>query len=94
MIASGGADKSRDYYSLTYRDPTGETAVRNLSGRTVQVTWENGAALHLDIEDLRPYLQTLEFRQSRKGLLWGSRKKKTPAATGVQDQNTNTQKEN
>lgn len=89
MTASSGADKSRDYYSLNYRDPTGEAAVRNLMGRTVTLTSEDGFLLFLNIEDLRPYLQTLDFRQSRKGHVWGSRKKKTPVAAGVQDQNTN-----
>lgn len=76
---TGGADSSRDYYSLTYRDPTGETAVRNLQGRTVQVTWENGATIYLDIEQIRPYLAQLDYRMSRKGHLWGH-KKNAPAA--------------
>lgn len=82
MQSNGGADPSRDNYSLTYADPTGETAVRNLTGRTVQVSWENGATIYLNIEDLKPYLARLDFRMSRKGHLWGS-KKKAPAATGA-----------
>lgn len=77
-----GADSSRDNYSLTYADPTGETAVRNLTGRTVQVSWENGATIYLNIEDLKPYLARLDFRMSRKGHLWGS-KKKAPVAAGA-----------
>lgn len=80
MQTNGGADPSRDNYSLTYADPTGETAVRNLTGRTVQVSWENGATIYLNIEDLKPYLARLEFRMSRKGHLWG--KKKGPVAAG------------
>ena len=71
---SGGADRSRDYYSLTYRDPTGETAVRNLMGRSVQISWENGATIHLSVEDLRPLLAQFDFRVSRKGRIWGEKK--------------------
>lgn len=79
VAASRGADHSRDdnTYRLTYRDPTGETAARNLTGRTVQVRWENGVTLFLDIEDMRPYLAQLDYHVSRKGWLWG-RKKKSP----------------
>ncbi|MDQ1130678.1 hypothetical protein [Microbacterium sp. SORGH_AS_0888] len=79
-----GAEASRDeYYRLTYRDPTGETAVRNLMGRTVQITWENGFTLYVSTDDIQPYLDQLEFRMSRKAHVWGH-KKKTPAPTGVQ----------
>lgn len=73
--ASSGADSSRDYYPLTYRDPTGETAVRNLMGRSVQITWENGATIHLELNTIRPLLAGLEFRMSRKGHIWGTKKK-------------------
>lgn len=72
--APSGADTSRDYYSLTYWDPTGETAVRNLMGRSVQVTWENGATVHLDVDTIRPLLAKLSFRMSRKGHIWGTKK--------------------
>ncbi len=76
-----GADISRDnFYPLTYRDPTGETAVRNLSGRTVQMSWENGATIFLDVDDVRPFLARLHFRMSRKGLIWGKRKSAVAAA--------------
>jgi len=78
----GGAESSRDYYPLTYRDPTGETAVRNLSGRSVQINWENGATVHLDIATILPLLSGLEFRMSRKGHIWGT-KKKVPPASGT-----------
>lgn len=71
----GGADKSRDFYSLTYRDPTGETAVRNLLGRSVQITWESGAVIHLHVDDLRPLLALFDFQVSRKGHIWGTKKK-------------------
>lgn len=76
-----GADASRDYYSLTYRDPTGETAIRNLMGRSVQVTWENGATVHLDVDIIRPLLAKLNFRMSRKGHIWGT-KKNAPVSSG------------
>ncbi|WP_454114249.1 hypothetical protein [Microbacterium maritypicum] len=69
-----GADSSRDYYPLTYRDPTGETAVRNLMGRSVQLTWENGATIHLDVDTIRPLLANLTFRMSRKGHIWGAKR--------------------
>lgn len=78
---TSGADKSRDYYPLTYRDPTGETAVRNLTGRSVQITWENGATIHLDVDTIRPLLAKLTFRMSRKGHIWGS-KKSAPVLSG------------
>lgn len=73
-IPSGGED-SRDFYSLTYRDPTGETAVRNLMGRSAVLTWENGFVLHLTAEDLKPFLANLDFQMSRKGHVWGQKKK-------------------
>lgn len=83
LPAPSGADIPRDdnTYRLTYRDPTGETAVRNLTGRTVQVRWENGVTLFLDIEDMRPYLAQLDYHVSRKGWLWG-RKKNAPSLSG------------
>ena len=90
---TGGADSSRDYYPLTYRDPTGETAVRNLMGRSVQITWENGATIHLDIDTISPLLAKLDFRMSRKGHIWGT-KKKAPVAPGAQDQHPTFTKEN
>jgi hypothetical protein len=83
--ASSGADSSRDYYPLTYRDPTGETAVRNLMGRSVQITWENGATIHLELNTIRPLLAGLEFRMSRKGHIWGT-KKKAPVLSGNSDE--------
>lgn len=88
-VTKRGADDSRgsERYSLTYRDPTGETAVRNVMGRSVQVTWEDGFIISLNSEDLKPLLAQLTFRMSRKGHIWGQ--KKTPAPTGVQNRNTN-----
>lgn len=79
-----GDESSRadNYYRLTYADPTGERAVRNLTGRTVQISWENGTMLSVDIDDIRPFLKALEFRQSRKGRIWGKRKKNAPAGQG------------
>lgn len=76
-----GADQSRDYYSLTYQDPTGETAIRNLMGRSVQVQWENGVTLHVEADTIRPLLAQLNFRMSRKGHIWGY-KKKAPTGQG------------
>lgn len=45
-------------------------------GRSVQINWENGATIHLNVDDLRPLLALFDFRVSRKGHIWG-RKKKT-----------------
>lgn len=84
MTVSGptsGADNSRDSYPLTYRDPTGEAAVRNIMGRSAQVTWEDGFILHLTADDLKPLLAQLDFRMSRKGHIWGH-KKNAPTGQG------------
>lgn len=77
------ADHSRDSerYSLTYRDPTGEAAVRSLMGKSAQVTWDDGFIIHLTAEDLKPLLAQLNFRMSRKGHIWGH-KKKAPTGQG------------
>lgn len=74
--------RADNYYRLTYSDPTGESAVRNITGRTVQISWENGAMVSVDIDDIRPFLKSLEFRESRKGRIWGKRKKNVPAGQG------------
>lgn len=75
------ADHSRHFSPLTYRDPTGETAVRNLMGRSAQLTWDNGFILHIRAEDLNPLLAQLDFQMSRKGHIWGH-KKKAPETSG------------
>ncbi|UTT52313.1 hypothetical protein [Microbacterium maritypicum] len=77
------ADVTRDSerYSLTYRDPTGEAAVRNLMGKSAQVTWDDGFIIHLTAEDLKPLLAQLNFRMSRKGHIWGH-KKNAPTGQG------------
>lgn len=72
---TSGADDSRDSYPLTYRDPTGEAAVRNIMGRSAQVTWEDGFIIHLTADDLRPFLAQFDFRMSRKGHIWGNKRK-------------------
>lgn len=84
-----GAESSRDYYPLTYRDPTGETAVRNLMGRSVQITWENGATVHLDIDTIRPFLKALDYRMSRKGHIWGHKKIAPSAVAAARGENQN-----
>lgn len=71
--APSGADHSL-CYTLTYRDPTGETAVRNLMGQSVQITWESGVTIHLSVGDLKPLLSQFDFRVSRKGHIWGKKK--------------------
>lgn len=90
--SSSGADSSRDYYRLTYADPTGETAVRNLTGRTVQLSWENGATIHLDIDTIRPFLAHLEYQMSRKGHLWA--KKNPRRQPGIRTSTPTAEKEN
>lgn len=83
MTQSSGADDTRNYYRLTYRDDTGEQAVHNIAGRTVTLTWENGLRIHVNVNDLRPFLDRLDYRLSRKGLLWGSlpEHKKSPGSS-------------
>lgn len=85
---AGGAEEAPDLsYRLTYADPVGETVVRRLTGATVQVSWENGAHIHFQIDDLKPLLDLFDYRVSRKGRMWAA-KKKSPVAPGDQNQKT------
>lgn len=77
-------DHSLDYNSLTYRDPTGNQAVRNLMSGDVSVTWPDGFTIWLSEADARPLVHLIRtyfaFRKSRKGLLWGTAKNKNPGS--------------
>jgi hypothetical protein len=79
------ADHSLDYNSLTYRDPTGETAVRHLTG-DVQICWEeSGFTLNIPADQARKLQRFLgwaySFRMSRKAHVWATAKKE-PGAPG------------
>jgi hypothetical protein len=78
LSASSGAELSPDYYPLTYSDPTGERAVRNLAGRVFTLTAENGDRVLIRLEDLAPILDQWQYRVSRKGLIWAALKKEAP----------------
>jgi hypothetical protein len=63
--------------SLTYRDPTGETAVRNLTPGNVSITWPDGFTVWVPEEDITPLLAAIQanynLRPTRRGHLWASR---------------------
>ena len=84
---TSGAGHPRDFNSLTYRDPTGDAAIRALMGRTVQVAWEDGFIVYLNSEDLKPMLAQLNFRMSRKGHIWGHKKNAPEAAATARGDN-------
>lgn len=69
---------SLGYNPLTYADPTGEEVVRRLDG-DVLISWPDGFTVRLSQSDAGPVLHLLEklysFRQSRRGHVWGIRKK-------------------
>jgi HPt (histidine-containing phosphotransfer) domain-containing protein len=68
---------SSGFPSLTYRDPTGETAVRNLTPGNVSITWPNGFTVWVSEEDLAPLLAAIQanysLRQTRRGHFRASR---------------------
>lgn len=63
--------------SLTYRDPTGETAVRNLTPGNVSITWPDGFTVWVPEGDVAPLLAAIQanynLRPTRRGHLWASR---------------------
>lgn len=83
------ADHSLEYNSLTYADPTGNQAVRNLAPGHVSITWPDGSTVWIDERDtgiLAGFLRRFyTLRMSRKARLWATRKQeKTP---GLYQQN-------
>jgi hypothetical protein len=84
-----GADHSLDYNSLTYRDPTGDEAVRNLSPGDVSITWPDGFTIWVPASQARLLSRFLSvaysFRMSRKAHIWATPKKNDPAALAGAD---------
>lgn len=84
LAATVRADYSRN--SLTYSDPTGDTAIRNLlqGGGPFQITAENGFRLFANREALEYMLLGMKARVSRGGKIWldplPADKETTPAA--------------
>lgn len=70
IAATARADYSRN--SLTYSDPTGEKAIRNLlqGGGPFQITAENGFRIFANREALDHMLLGMKARVSRGGKLW------------------------
>lgn len=74
--ASARADYSRDpdlrRNPLTYSDPTGEQAIRNLlsGGGPYTITAENGFRLFANKQSLENMLLGMRARVSRGGKLW------------------------
>ena len=87
------ADYSRTN-PLTYSDPTGEEAIRNLmnGGGPFTITAENGFRLFMNRESLEYMLLGMEARVSRGGKLWVDpippKKETTPAAVEFGDENS------
>lgn len=84
-----GLDYSLDYNSLTYRDPTGDQAVRNLTPGDVTVTWPDGFTIWIPEAHARLLGRFLSaaysFRMSRKAHVWATQKQKDPAALAGAD---------
>lgn len=84
--APSRADFSLDYYSLTYRDPTGEDAVRNLVPGNVSITWPDGYTIWIPEHQAKGLLKFLlwaySFRRSRKGHTWAQPKKNDAGPPG------------
>lgn len=77
--ATSRADASLGYNPLTYSDPTGQAAVLNLMPGPYAITDRRGFTIWINLADLKPLLNRLEFRESRKNLIWASTKKKAPS---------------
>jgi len=89
--ASARADYSRN--PLTYSDPTGDTAIRNLlnGGGPYTITAENGTRLFANRESLDHMLAGMTARVSRGGKIWVDphpTEKKTPTAAEFGDKNS------
>ena len=87
--ANSGADYSLDYNSLTYRDPTGDEAVRNLTPGDVSITWPDGFTIWIPAAQAKLLGRFLTaayaFRMSRKARLWATQKQNDPAALAGAD---------
>lgn len=59
-------DHSPGYSSLTYRDPTADSAIRNMLPGRYQITHESGLRFWIDSDSLRPLLEQCEARVSRR----------------------------
>lgn len=85
LAPNSRAGTSLDYYSLTYRDPTGEAAVRNLTPGDVTITWPDGFTVRIPEDQARGLSHFLAwaytFRMSRKAHIWAAPKKE-PGAPG------------
>lgn len=64
--APSQADHSLDSNSLTYRDPTADSAIRNMLPGRYQITHESGLRFWIDSDSLRPLLDQCEVRRSRR----------------------------
>lgn len=93
--APGRADHSLNYYSLTYRDPTGEQAVRDLTPGNVSITWPDGYTIWIPEQQTKGLLKFLlwayNFRRSRKGHTWAQPKKNDAGSPGRETGVTSTQ---
>ena len=76
------ADRSLDSSSLTYRDPTGNQAVRNLEPGQYAITDPHGFTIWIDAEELKPALCMYVFTATRAGANLRARlKEKTPGVS-------------
>lgn len=79
MRLNNQADRSLDSNSLTYRDPTGNQAVRNLEPGQYAITDPHGFTIWIDAEALKPALRLYTFTTTRAGSGIRARlKEKTP----------------
>jgi hypothetical protein len=60
------ADHSLDFNSLAYRDPTADSAIRNMLPGRYQITHESGLRFWIDSDSLRPLLEQCETRIARR----------------------------
>lgn len=85
------ADHSLDYSPLTYADPTGNTAVRNLTG-DVSITWPDGFTLRIPASAGTTLVALLAhaftFQQSRKSHVWAKEKAPRQGNRGASNSQT------
>ncbi len=86
------AGEALGFNPLTYADPTGDEVVRRLDGE-VLISWPDGFTIRLNQSDSGPLVRILTslytFRQSRRGLVWGSKKKAPADEAGAQFESNN-----
>lgn len=79
MHLTSQADHSPDYSTLSYRDPTGDAAVRNLTPGNISVTWPDGFTVWFTPAESQLLLRFIKwsfsFRMSRKAHVWATKKK-------------------